>query len=391
MQFHESYDIIYLTDMTSAHPAPAVQADKNAAKENTMHRLVEKFAILLICITAFAQQDDPAAPVIALLISAAASAAVQIFFGKLAAWIIIAVFSGACGAMPLLFCALPLMLYDALCEKKWWLVAPAVSVVTDIGSLRPAQLMTAFVGMAVAIILYLRISQLENTVGALRSLRDEITGKNMQLNEQNLRLAAAQDNEVHIATLKERNRIAREIHDNVGHLLTRSILQTGALQIINKDEALKEPLSELKNTLDGAMTSIRASVHDLHDDSIDLKRTIREMTDGVGGRFSVNMNFDAGEHIPGEIKLCVAGIVRESLSNAVKHSNGDRIEIAFREHPAFYQLLIQDNGTEDAAQENTRGIGLKNMQDRAESVGGRINFSRESGGFRIFMTIPKGE
>ena len=71
--------------MTSAHPAPAVQADKNAAKENTMHRLVEKFAILLICITAFAMQDDFAVPVIALLISAAASAAVQIFSGKPAA------------------------------------------------------------------------------------------------------------------------------------------------------------------------------------------------------------------------------------------------------------------------------------------------------------------
>ena len=354
-----------------------------------MHRLFEKSAILLICIPAFAIAGDIAAPVAAMLISVAVSAAVQLFSGKPAAWVLTAVWACLCGYMPLLFCAAPLLLYDALSEKKWWLITPAVTVAANAGQLQMMQLLIAVVGMAAALILYLRISQLESTVGTLRSLRDDITKKNMQLSEQNLRLAAAQDNEVHIATLKERNRIAREIHDNVGHLLTRSILQTGALQIINKDEALKQPLADLKSTLDGAMTSIRSSVHDLHDDSIDLKRTITEMTAGVEKRFDVKLSFDAGEHIPGEIKLCVAGIVREGLSNAVKHSGGDRIEIVFREHPAFYQLLIEDNGSGRSLHSSARGIGLKNMQDRAESVGGRITFSQENGGFRIFMTIPK--
>lgn len=47
-----------------------------------------------------------------------------------------------------------------------------------------------------------------------------------------------QDYEIYLATLKERNRIAREIHDNVGHMLTRSILQLGALSVINKDETV---------------------------------------------------------------------------------------------------------------------------------------------------------
>lgn len=73
-----------------------------------------------------------------------------------------------------------------------------------------------------AVIIYMRVSKLEDTVGNLTALRDQITEKNMQLAEQNLRLAEAQDNEIHLATLRERNRIAREIHDNVGHMLTRS-------------------------------------------------------------------------------------------------------------------------------------------------------------------------
>ncbi|MBO6302973.1 MAG: sensor histidine kinase [Ruminiclostridium sp.] len=355
-----------------------------------MHRLTEKCALLFICLPAFAMSAEPAAPVIILLAAVAVSTAVQLFSGKPAAWVMIAVISALCGFFPLILCAIPMFFYDALCEKKWWLITPAAAFIAHPEQLQTGQYLTVSAGVAAALIIYLRISQLEKEVRTLRSLRDDITGKNMQLSEQNLRLAAAQDNEVHIATLKERNRIAREIHDNVGHLLTRSILQTGALQIINKDETLKEPLSDLKNTLDGAMTSIRASVHDLHDDSIDLKRTITEMTESVSGKFDVTLNFDAGEHIPGEIKLCAAGIVKEGLSNAVKHSDGSRIDIVFREHPGFYQLLIKDNGKAGTVRKNSRGIGLKNMEDRAESVGGRITFSGDSDGFRIFMTIPKG-
>ena len=164
----------------------------------------------------------------------------------------------SCGIIPLMFCTLPLFLYDALCEKKWWLVTPAAAVLVNTEPIAMSQVMTVIVGCGTALIMYWRISGLESTVGNLTHLRDDIAEKNMQLASQNIKLAEAQNSSIHIATLKERNRIAREIHDNVGHMLTRSILQTGALQIINKDDRLKEPLKELKDTLDGAMTNIRS-------------------------------------------------------------------------------------------------------------------------------------
>ena len=62
--------------------------------------------------------------------------------------------------------------------------------------------------------------------------------------------------DIHAATLKERNRIAREIHDHVGHMLSRSILQLGAILAINKDEKLDIPLRGLKDSLDTAMNNI---------------------------------------------------------------------------------------------------------------------------------------
>ena len=92
---------------------------------------------------------------------------------------------------------------------------------------------------------------------------------------------------------------------------------------------------------------------------------------------------------PAKIKLCIAGIVKESLSNAVKHSNGDKIHIIVREHPGFYQLSVKDNGSSGAI--NETGIGLDNMRERAENAGGSITFEPSGDGFRIFVSIPKNK
>lgn len=352
-----------------------------------MNRLLDKLAIALMCLIGLSMSESFAAPVAVFLVAIAASSTVQIFSDKRTAACIIVVWAALCGLMPLFFCTLPMMLYDALWEKKWWLVLPAAAAFIRADELMHSQLMITAAGITVTVIIYMRVSGLEETVRKLTVLRDEITEKNMQLSNQNLHLAEAQDNEIHLATLRERNRIAREIHDNVGHMLTRSLLQSGALLVLNKDEALSEPLSSLRATLDNAMTSIRESVHDLHDESIDLKRIIEESIRSVDGKFTVSFDCDVSENISGKIKLCIAGVVKEGLSNAAKHSDGNKIDIALREHPGFYQLSISDNGKPQEINEN--GIGLKNMQDRTESVGGRISFTASENGFRIFMSVPK--
>lgn len=354
-----------------------------------MNRLLDKLAIMLVCLIGLRMADSFTAPVAAMLVSVAVSSLVQLFTGRAIAAFLIAACSAMCGAVPIFLCALPLMLYDALWEKKWWLVLPSLTILTRPGELSYSQLIVSGAGMLVSVIIFTRVSKLEETVGKLTALRDEVTEKNMKLAGQNLSLAQAQYNEIHLATLRERNRIAREIHDNVGHMLTRSLLQSGALMIVNKDESLKEPLESLKATLDSAMTSIRQSVHDLHDDSLDLRAMIEESISGVNDRFDVSLDYDLGENIPGKLKLCFAGIIKEGLSNAVKHSNGNKIDVVLREHPGFYQLMLEDNGSSGKITEN--GIGLKNMTERAESVGGRISFTPSDKGFRIFMSISKQE
>ena len=58
-----------------------------------------------------------------------------------------------------------------------------------------------------------------------------------------------------------------------------------------------------------------------------------------------------------------------------------------QEHPAFYRLTIEDNGNCSAIADT--GIGLHNMRDRAETLGGSISFTPSEKGFRIFVSIPK--
>lgn len=206
-----------------------------------------------------------------------------------------------------------------------------------------------------------------------------------------------QDYEIYAATLKERNRIAREIHDNVGHLLSRSILITGAAKAINASDALSPVLNDLDHSLNQAMTSIRTSVHDLHDESLNLKEAAESLTSDFTF-CPVTLNYDMGFEVPREIKYCFISIVKEALSNVARHSNATLVQITMREHPALYQLCIEDNGTLEEGlsfSENnrealfsSRGIGLSNMNDRLKILNGNLQITIQKG-FRLFITIPK--
>lgn len=215
--------------------------------------------------------------------------------------------------------------------------------------------------------------------------RDDSRELNLLLTEKNHTLLEKQDYEIYTATLKERNRIAREIHDNVGHLLSRSILMVGAMKAVNTSPGLSEPLNTLDSTLNSAMDSIRSSVHDLHDEAINLE----EATQSLINDFTfcpVSFEFDMGRDIPREIKFSFISITKEALSNVMKHSSATQVHVTMREHPALYQLCIEDNGT--AGPISDEGIGLINMKERIHTLKGNIQI-RNDKGFKIFITIPK--
>ena len=245
--------------------------------------------------------------------------------------------------------------------------------------------------MAFAVMLSYFTEQLLGYQMKLHSMRDASMEHDMLMEQMNHQLIEKQNAQIYNATLKERNRIAREIHDNVGHMITRSILQVGAIGVINTDEKLKAPISDLKSTLDTAMDSMRKSVHDLYDESVDLRQALAKLkpTDSA---FAFSLEYDCEDDVQRDVKYAFIAIAKEAVNNAVKHSNGDEIRIIVREHPAFYQLEIMDNGTSvderSLSGETGDGIGIKNIKERVAAIGGTMRIKADDG-FRIFVTLMK--
>lgn len=293
-----------------------------------------------------------------------------------------------CMQIPPFCLLLPLIFYDFFTRKLWFL--PIVGAAACLRYLtidfQPLHL-SILVYFLLSYLLCYRTRNFQKLSQQLKNSRDNSRELNLLLENKNKDLLEKQDYEIHLATLKERNRIAREIHDNVGHMLSRSILQTGALLAVNKDNNLKAPLLSVKDTLSSAMDSIRKSVHDLHDESIDLYDTIRTILKDYQS-YETTLEYDMSDTIPRNVKYCFIMLIKEGLSNIVKHSDAGHIVILVREHPSFYQIQISDNGNPLSGNTASHGIGLENMQERVQALHGTFRTSIDNG-FKIFASIPK--
>lgn len=284
---------------------------------------------------------------------------------------------------------LPLMVYDCVLRKRKLVFLAPLPFIYAMSNYENWKILLWVISLVLSIYLAYRTLQNEKLSAELIRIRDNSAELNMILKEKNKNLMEKQDYEIHLATLRERNRIAREIHDNVGHMLSRSILQIGALTTIHKEEPLNGQLQGINQTLNTAMNNIRESVHDLHDDSIDLRQAIGEALQSMEEEYKIQFDYDMSAGVPSNIKYGFLTIIKEALSNVVKHSDADTIRVLLREHPAFYQLAIEDNGSKEPSNLEG-GIGLNNMKERVETLQGSIHFKYEKG-FQILISVRKEE
>ena len=305
---------------------------------------------------------------------------------------------------PRLIIAVPLMVYgvvSAASGNRYLKLAAAAVLTGSVFFFDKNILTTVAVTVLSAIGVYM----------AFKSVRFEVTEKRLTDKYDEARIASANarrlgeeimknaDNEIYVARLKERNRIAREIHDNVGHMITRVIVQMQAIKIINKDENVGRQLESVSETLDLAMTGIRKSVHELHDDSIDLSIGINDITSAIGDKFEVTVKTSIDSPADNNIKNAVLGIIKEAVTNISKYSSGDKVLVEVTENNTFWRVKVFDNGsnpvrekdlTDDSLSDGC-GIGLKNIGARATSLGGRASAISDENGFTILATLPNGK
>lgn len=354
-----------------------------------MEKLIDKLIVFIICLTIYIPVENHIYMIVPILIIIISSEVLSYFDNEHITLGVFFMYVIICFIKPEFLYFAPLICYDVFLLKTKWIWILAFLPLLASSSRIPFSfkwLIAAF--LLTTYILKYHTTSLENIRKNYYKLRDDTKEMSIKLESKNKELMEKQDYEINLATLKERNRIARDIHDSVGHLLSRSILQVGALLAINKDEQMKESLVLVKDTLSEAMDSIRNSVHDLHEEAIDLRIEIQKLVDGF--KFCpVKFNYDVETDINIEknIKYCFIAVTKEALSNVIKHSNATMVSVVIREHPAFYQLVIQDNGT-NCSYSSDNGIGIKNIKERVYDIGGNVNISTDKG-FRIFISVPK--
>lgn len=258
-----------------------------------------------------------------------------------------------------------------------------------------ALLLTAILSVA-ATLLSLRTAQLEREQERMRRTRDELQERALALEARNRDLADRQDYEVELATLAERARIAREIHDNVGHQLTRASLQTEALRVVHANEpGVAADFADVKRTVDEALQLVRSSVHALNDNAANLSVQLERIVEGARSDGGPQIELEVlAEHAPANVANCFAAVLREALSNTMRHACAHAVTVRCMEHPSFYQLIVTDDGAGGAQASGrnvTGGMGLGSMRERVEALGGTFTAGPRAGagGWRVFATVPK--
>ena len=295
----------------------------------------------------------------------------------------------------------PLAVYDlarASAGRPPWQRSAAAAVcapivVAAVGRGEPTAVYTAALG-AVAALLALRTQQGEASRQNLNAARDDLRERVLALQDANARMLQMQDDELRAAALSERTRIAREIHDGVGHLLTRLLLRVKALQITHREHpGVVTDLAALDDGLDEALDSMRRSVHALSDEGEELATSLNLLGSRCGID-SVSVDCSTDVEPPAAVARCIVAVVREALTNAARHGRAHSARVAVTDYPAFWQVTVDNDGVLPVKDEpvvdghGSAGLGLRSMTERVEALGGRVRITPRPR-FTVFATIPK--
>lgn len=361
-----------------------------------MSRLLDKTIVMLCCLVLLAQGSIDAAVVASLCIAICIGCANEITASRTRLALAGAML--CCSViLPCFQPFIPLAAYDAArldrCAHPRPIgISAAALIIVAMSRCGATAPLTALFS-AFAILLSIRTTQAEHATAHNRRTRDALQERALSLESKNRELIDRQGYEVELATLSERARIAREIHDNVGHLLTRASLQVEALRVVHANEpGTAADFADVGATVTEALAAVRSSVHALRDDSCDLSV---QMADAIEHSRSDSFHIDAQisvDKAPANVTGALLAVLRESISNAQRHGRAHNVRIQCVDQTAFWQFIADDDGEADAATpEAPIGMGLASMRERIEALGGTFHAGprKSARGWRVFASIPK--
>ncbi len=209
----------------------------------------------------------------------------------------------------------------------------------------------------------------------------------------------------YIQTLREddRRRIAREIHDELGQLLTGLKMELRLIEsgLSRRDDRSLNPLidklvesSEIVDTTIGSVQRISAGLRPRVLDNLGLGPALREEAERFSTRTAIPCKIEIGDfkdELPDEVSTTAFRIFQESLTNIARHADASRIDSSLKVDQKVLKLAIHDDGKGIDPGEigNPKSLGLIGMVERAENVGGAVVFRRAAdNGTDVILTIP---
>lgn len=199
-----------------------------------------------------------------------------------------------------------------------------------------------------------------------------------------------------LATLEERNRIARDIHDSLGHLLVGLNVQMETALALWKDdpERAYKFLAKAKQLGSDALQATRESVSDLRSDPLQgcsLQVAIANLTQGFHRTTGIqpSCQIDLSHTLSSQISTVVYRIVQEGLTNICKHAKPTAVILQIQCTDTDLFLTLQDNGRGFQLDANRSGFGLQGMQERITALQGTLNIRSQLGdGCCITASLP---
>ncbi len=214
-----------------------------------------------------------------------------------------------------------------------------------------------------------------------------------QMNRELRRLSNAQQT----VREEERARISRELHDDLGQLLTGIKLDLSRLVARSRDGRQPTPqtFESMRQLLDGAIASVRRISTELRPRMLDdlgfdeaLSWLAKEFEHRTG--IQVELRLDATRLVQGdELSTALFRIVQESLTNVARHAGASRVRIELHTDAGQLQLRVRDDGRGIDASRIGAGVGLLSMRERATALGARLHIAAAGeGGTVVELDIP---
>ena len=239
----------------------------------------------------------------------------------------------------------------------------------------------------------LMIQQQRGTIDEVSMLYEEIRKTNEDLENANDQLKEYAKITERMGETKERNRLAREIHDTLGHTLTGISVGIDACitMVESSPKEAKAHLERISAVARNGLLDIRRSVNELKPDALErlgLESSITKMITDMKSVTDMQIFFDCRM---GPLKFdedeesAIYRVIQESLTNAMRHGKASRVRIVMERQEDMAVLTIRDNGIGCGEMKN--GFGTKHIMERIGMLNGTVEF-QSGDGFSVIARIP---